>query len=216
MVYKVTFHLDGKGVVFNRREPLHLDGLLAYYVFMEKYHEIFKQPINRDDPIIEVDLPLEKVILSGEEVWKASAILPVGDIVHEKRYYRKNFPQKRADGLTNGNITITTGHYRSYNNSLQLYLCSKMEAYFDGDYDEVSRLLNKVKRIGQKRSHGHGNVTMISYEESKYDYTILNNDKINRYFPHEEGIRMIRPRPPYWANEGKVPCFPIGWRMEEA
>lgn len=213
-LYKITFHMDGKGIIYNRDEPIHLDGILA----CRKFHympERNKDNLSRDDMPDEAELPLESIIVNGQRIWKASALFPEGPVYHESRFYRKRFPGDKADGLTTGNIDITKGAYRSYNNENIMLLCHKLVAWYDGSVRRVKKLLRGVNRLGKDRVQGHGQILEITHEETTDNFCLYRDGKTMRFIPHPDGFLMVRPRPPYWNNNGKIPTLPIGWTVGE-
>lgn len=208
--YKVTFNMDGRGVIFNPAEPIHLDSLLTFCRLYKS--ENFKDDLGRDDPIEDIPLNLNKEIINGVEVWKASAILPDGDIFYGRRFFKKSFPNERADGLTSGKYDFTKGTYRSYKNDLTPILCKTMIAYFNGD-EKVKDALKDINQIGHKRAQGFGNIISIDIDEVDYDFSIIKDGLANRFYPHPDGICQIRAKPPYWSNYQKISCFPVGWAL---
>lgn len=207
MNFKVTFHLDGSGVFYDPFEPPHLDALLAYCLagLHAKRHYI-----GRDDQPEEVPLPLLQGERCGVEVWRASALFPEGEGVESIQYWRKKFRQNRMH-LTKGSPNLTNATYREWNTALPMLCVPRMVCWASGSRKEVVKLLRRdIKYLGKKRAHGHGRIVRIEAEECDEDLSWVRDGKANRFLPDEGGGKLVRPKPPYWNNHGRVRCMDIG------
>lgn len=211
MNFRVTFHLDGSGVGYDPAEPLHLDALLAWAAAPRMG---VRGCTSRHDPIEQVPLPLDHVILEGHWVWCASALMPVSATGEDVTYWRKRFRQDRAT-LTTGSPNLTNGIYRDWNTPLPLVLALQLVAYARGDRSRCKRLLKEVRALGKKRAHGFGKVTGIDYEEMADDWSIVKDGHAQRWLPTKYGTRLVRFQPPYWHPDGRVPCCEVGDKYED-
>lgn len=214
--HKITFHLDGTGVYYDPFEPPTLDGILAV-AFMalirarreESYEH---EEIGRDEPPYDVPLPLGRWSVGDVWGWKASALFPDGETAESLVYWRKRLRQNRIE-LTEGSPNTTNGIYRDWNMPLPLLLCRSMAAYCVTDRSgrhDIRRQLEKIRWLGKKRGHGHGRIVGITMEKCDEDYSTHRDGKLTRWMPSEDGSRLVRPRPPYWNNYGRVKCAEIG------
>ncbi len=90
-------------------------------------------------------------------------------------------------------------------------LVRAMVAYAVGDRQEVRHELKRnIRWLGKKRAHGRGRVTGIEVETIEQDYSMRKDGLATRWLPSKEGSRLVRPRPPYWNNCGRVRCGEIG------
>jgi CRISPR type IV-associated protein Csf3 len=195
MKMKVTFHLDGEGLIYDKREPIHLDSLLAYAL---AFYYCKCEPPTRDEEPTEIPLPLKKWHIGGEWGWKASALFPEGKVYEDIRYIRKKLREKYIDNCK-GSPNKKQGKYREHNIPITLQLCNKMIAYANGSGTEVRKLLKKhIRYLGKKRAYGFGKIRDIEVEEINEDYSLVKNGKAMRYLPKKSGIRRVRMRPPYW------------------
>lgn len=209
---KITFHLDGAGVFFDPFEPLHLDSLLSWA--LAPFHCKGEAP-GRDDEPYDIPLPLGKWKINGIWGWHASALFPDGDVAESLQYWRKRFRQSKVD-CCKQNPNLSNGPYREYNVSMPLLLCHKMTAYAFGSRKRVAHVLRKqVRFIGKKKAYGKGVITNIDVDVIDKDRSLINEGITTRYLPDKNGIRLIRPRPPYWNNVGKVKCCNVGDRYEK-
>ena len=206
MKFKVTFHLDGSGLIYDINEPLHLDALLAWVLApRQKIH----QHLGRDDIPEGVKLPLMRETIGKHWVYKASALLPEGFIGEDLQHWRKRFRTNKSD-VTNGSPNLTNGTYRDWNNPLPLVLVRNMIAYADGNRSEVKKLFKEVKYLGKKRAHGHGKILDISFDEVQDDFTLIKDGKSMRWMPDVNGTRIVRMQPPYWNRHDRIYACDVG------
>lgn len=204
---KIIFHLDGTGVYYDPAEPIHLDALLAWGI--APFHCKGEAP-TRDEEPFDIPLPLEKWKLNNSWGWCASALFPDGDTAEALQFWRKKFRQSRIE-LTKGSPSLTNGTYREYNAPLPLILCKQMIAYAVGDRRQVYQILKRhVKYLGKKRAYGKGAVLDIAIEIIGENYSLFRDGQTMRWLPDKQGLREVRPRPPYWNNCGKVKCCEVG------
>jgi len=203
MHFKVTFHLDGAGVIWNPAEPIHLDALVAWA--LAPIH-CRNQDITRDDQPEDIPLPLLKKQINGTWIWQASALFPEGETAEVITYIRKRFRENRVE-LTSGNPSLTNGKYRGYNIPLSALCCTRMSAYASGNRKAIKRLLKQVKFLGQKR---RSRIIEIATEETDENFSLVKDSMAMRWLPDAAGTKMVRPRPPYWNNYGKVKCIDVG------
>ena len=205
--FRVVFHLDGAGVYYDPAEPIMLDGLLC--ACNSRFHVHGEAPMRDEEPL-DVPLPLRKWEAGGTWGWHASALLPDGDTLESVQFYRKRFRQGKVD-FTTGSPNLTNGPYRDWNQPLPLLHCLRMVAYGYGDRYEVQRALRRgIRYLGKKRAHGKGAVTEINVETIAQDYSFVRDGVAIKWMPAEGGTRVVRPRPPYWSNHGRVECCEIG------
>lgn len=203
---KITFHLDGAGLHYDPAEPIHLDALVAWT--LAPIHCRNKH-ITRDDVPEEFPMPLARATVRGEQVWRASALFPEGETAETFTHWRKRFRVGRVE-LTRGSPNLANGVYRDWNMPLPLLLAHKMVAYAVGDRRDLLKLLRRVPALGKKRAHGHGRITGVEIERIKADYSLVMDGRAMRWLPDPRGVRLVRPRPPYWHPHGRVNCLEIG------
>ncbi len=203
---KVTFHLDGAGIYYDPAEPIHLDALVAWA--LAPMH-CKTRHITRADTPEDFPLPLAQSAIHGERVWRASALIPEGETAETLTHWRKRFRAGRVE-LTRGSPSLTNGAYRDWNMPLPLLLTHRMVAYAVGDRRDLLKLLRRVPALGKKRAHGHGRITGVEIERVEYDWSMICDGRAMRWLPHPNGVRLVRPRPPYWNPHGRVPCLEIG------
>lgn len=207
MNFKVIFQLDGCGIYYDPNEPIHLDALLAWALAPMQTQE---RCLMRSDTPDDIQLPLLRSVVNGSEVWHASALFPEQPGVETLRFWRKKFRQNRIE-LTAGSPNLTNGVYREYNMPVPLLLVPQMIAYASGNCKEVKRLLKKhIKRLGKKRAYGYGKVVNVECEETPEDWSFVANGVVMRWLPHPDGVRQVRPAPPYWNTCRAVACLEVG------
>lgn len=204
---KVTFTLDGSGVYYDPNEPLMLDGLLGWCLAPMYCDCTF--PPSRDEEPVDVPLPLGRWRISGQWGWHASALFPEGDAEYVT-WCRKRFRVNRAE-LTEGSPNLSGSVYHDRNLPMAMNLSNTWIGWALGDRKRVDQLLRKnIRYLGKKRSAGHGRVTSVNVEWCDEDLSVIRNGLAMRYIPKADGVRVVRPRPPYWNRVGAVPCCEIG------
>jgi CRISPR type IV-associated protein Csf3 len=229
---KITFHLDGSGVYLDPSEPIMLDGLLAWA--LAPFH-CKGDPPARDEPPDDIPLPLGRWEIGGVWGWHASTLFPDGENYETLQYWRKRFRQSRAELVskiersaaahqkvaraiaedegdeTNVTVNIASGSYRDYNMPMPLVLTSKMTAWALGDRKRVEQILRKhIRNLGKKRAYGKGRISSVVVEHCEQDFSLTDDGLAMRWLPQEGGLRIVRPRPPYWNIVGAVACCEIG------
>lgn len=207
---KITFHLDGTGVYYDPAEPIMLDALLAVELVNKQFGH---RHLTRDDVPDDVTLPLLRAHFGDEWVWRASALFPDDDTIETVRHWRCRFRQDRAPGLTRGSPNLTNGVYRDWNMPVPLLLCRSLVGYASGNRKEVKRVLKRIKALGKKRAHGYGKVVSVDVERIEDDRSLVWGGVAMRWLPLPGGVRIGRPRPPYWSPIGAVACCEIGARV---
>lgn len=200
MNYKITFHLDGRGVVYDPFYPVHLDSLIIYgsTFVMNKPETISREQTEFQ----EAKIPVKQKTFPGYiNVYHASALIPDDDAVYEEtRFFRKRFRLIEAMRMGfNKPVNNTTGFYRMYNSATQVFVCLKLSGYLvTEDPRTIKRCLEKITSIGSHRRQGYGNVIRFDMTPIKEDYSLHQDGICTRYIPHSSGLHTIRPRPPYW------------------
>lgn len=205
---KITFDLDGAGLHYNPHSPIHLDDIIAWTlapILLPKEH---RNPA-RDQPPVEFDLPIMRTKYNGIELYKASALLPVGNAQYDLVHWRKKFNTDRINH-TKGSPNLQNGVYREYNQPLPLLLVNHLEAYVESTRREMRRLLSQVRYLGKKRSQGFGKIANIDIIEIYQDFSLFREGKAMRYLPDSKGSKLVRVKPPYWNITNRIRCLNVG------
>lgn len=202
---KITLNLDGAGVYYDPAEPVHLDALIAWA--LAPFHAA--RHLTRDDVPQDIPLPLARRTVGDAWVWAASALMPEGETAETLMHWRKRLRQGRID-LTRGSPNLQNGTYRDWQMPLPLLLAHRMIAYAVGDRRDLLKLLCRVPALGKKRAHGHGRITGVEIERIEADRSLAMDGRAMRWLPDARGMRLVRPRPPYWNPHGRINCLEIG------
>lgn len=208
---KVTLHLDGAGVYYDPAEPIMLDSLIAIACARRQAHG---EPPARDEPPHEFLLPLKRWELSGAWGWHASALFPDGETAETTTFWRKRLRQNRIE-VASGSPNLTNGVYRDWNMPLPLLLVHRLVGWcvLDTQHMETAAFRRELRRsvrwLGKKRAHGHGRVTGIDVDHVEDDFSLSRDGRLMRWLPDIHGVRLVRPRPPYWNIHGRVVCAEV-------
>jgi hypothetical protein len=210
MHFKVTFNLDGTGVSFDPRFPLHLDALLGWCLAPMQVPPHMRD-LQTDEKPFDVQIPLLRSKVNGHDVWHGSALFSEGDEPETIAWWRKRFRTDFAGGLTSGSPNMTLGKMRCYNTPLPLILTRQMFAYASGNRKTALKALRaNLKYLGKKSSEGHGKILSIEAEEVSEDWSLTKDGVAMRFLPHPEGRTIARCAPPYWNFVDRVPCLSPG------
>ena len=206
-IWRVTFHVGPQGLIYDPREPIHLDGLIAW---AGAFRYPPGPPPRRGDPIEEQPLPVVKQRVNGVEVFRASALFPDGPEVWRTAYIRKRYRFDRAHGMTRGTVNYSSGPAREHNIPLAVLHVPRMVGWFHGRRRDVTKWFRALRAIGRKRELGYGAVTHIEIEPSDEDRCVAWEGRAMRFYPHPAGLKLVRPRPPYWNVTERVKCLMPG------
>lgn len=217
-IYRVTFHLDGRGVIYDPSEPIHLDGLI-------EWAGAFRYPPGeaprRGDSINDRDLmplPVAQEERNGHRIYRASALWPAdenGALIYDQRHFRKRFRMERSEQCIPAAINQSTGPMRLVNQPVHPALLTTMVAWFQGKRVDVRKWFRRLRAIGAKREMGYGGVLSIDIDETDEDRCVEWEGRAMRYIPHPRGLRLVRARPPYWNATNKVACLAPGEQVPQ-
>jgi len=202
---KIIFQMDGTGIIMNPYEPVHLDSLLSYAACSE---HLLRTGLERNEIPEVIELPLKKWAIENTWGWYASALFPAQTNTESLQYWRKKFRLNRIN-YTVGSPNLASGKYREYNAPMPLTLCKTITAYAYGYYEEIQKLLKKIKYIGKKGIYGKGRVLGYQVNYIDNDLSIYDEQGFTmRFLPQKDGKRIGRIRPPYWNRTELVKsCF---------
>lgn len=204
---KITFVLDGTGVLFDPANPLHLDALLT---FAAAAHHGSDGELTRTQRPRDIPLPVAKWRAGTEWGWRASALFPDGKTAESLQFWRKKFRQNRIE-LTAGSPNLTNATWREYNMPMPLILCHSMVAWAFGDRRNIRHeLIRSVRHLGRKTSMGKGTVNDVLVEPCDEDWSILREGRAQRWLPLPNAPRLCRARPPYWNNVDRIAQCEVG------
>lgn len=206
---KITFQLDGTGVIMYPSSPIHLDSLMIWFLAGLKAGPK-DQLIERDSVPDDFNLPLKKWHINDSWGWCASALFVEGTFAESTDHWRKRFRQSKGSGICAQNPNLKMGGYREYNSPIPVTLCRKLVAYAVGDRKRVHNIVRGIRRIGHKRNMGYGVVIGRKTEIIDDDFSLVKNGKAQRFLPQKSGRKFIRCRPPYWNNTNKIECCNVG------
>lgn len=205
---KVTFHLDGTGVLFDPAEPIHLDALLV--LAAAAHHGTQRGELTREERPDDIPLPVARWRVGSVWGWSASALFPDGQTAETLQFWRKKFRQNRVE-LTAGSPNLTNATWREYNMPMPLVLCHTMIAWCLGDRRNIRHeLIRSVRHLGKKAAMGKGCVNDITVERVDEDWSLVRAGRAQRWLPSPSGARLCRARPPYWNNIERALMCEVG------
>lgn len=208
---KITFRMDGTGVIMFPQNPVHLDSLFAWVLCPGR---LVDNGLGRNEVPKIQRLPLGEWHIDGCWGWHASALFPDNDI-ESLQYWRKKFRTNRIH-LTTGSPNLMSGKYREYNMPIPLILCNTITAYALGSRKRVAQLLKRIRYIGKKGAYGKGGVVSTEVEVIEKDFSLVKDGKAMRFLPTKRGSRYGRVLPPYWnvTERIKTCCVGDGYTLE--
>jgi len=204
---RVTFHLDGTGVVWYPSEPMHLDGVLAYSA-LARIGQL--TDLAAADEPIDAALPLARCGSGDSWYWSASVLLPEGPIAESMQMARRRLNTERAELVADKTINMEVAATKTQNRPWLLQLSTSLVGYCAGELTAVQDLCKDIRWLGAERGRGKGRVTSVIVESFPHDRSVTWDGMAMRYLPAARGIRRVRPRPPYWHPAGAVQCLSPG------
>lgn len=209
--------------------PIHLDALLAYANVERNKFDLEDEPTQNMMNELLTDLPVEKYEQDGDWVFKASALMPQGDLEHSSRYITQRMDQvalalnaaagrvqvgkmKSDQPLKRHSIKIDTAR-GVFRNQLQYYPVTKVDkliAYCVGDKDAIEELLVEhgyITHIGAKRRMGHGFISSIDiYEDEAANDLWKLRVKPWQLLESDHAVRAVT-KNPYWDKTQSQNAF---------
>lgn len=212
---KVIFEIDPIGVIYYPNNPIMLDALIDWAI--RPMVGMSKRPPQRGEPPEEITLPLGKWRMGEYWGWSASALFPAdanAEITESIRYFRKRF-RRGYIHLTRGMPNTQSGARRDHNIPYVIHHPAVLVGYCVGNAARIRGLLKRnVRYLGSKRHRGLGKVLSITVEPVDEDWSIVGNGVAMRWLPDDNGLRLVRLRPPYWSAVERVQCCEIGEAYE--
>lgn len=218
---KITFLLEGAGLIYDKYNPIHFDALLDWLLSPMCRTE---EPPERTGKPQDIALPLLSKVVNGHRVYCASALFPEGGVTETIQYFRTKYPQEYHE-FCKGTANLQSGVTRDHNRPYQVTLTDRMVCYCVGKKKRIRKALYRVngpdglplpekrlmlKGLGLKRHMGLGGISDIIVEKVDYDWSLVRDGKAMRYLPTTEGMRTCRIRPPYWNLTGMAQCCDVG------
>lgn len=204
---------------------LHLDGLLAGIVYQDMLQKTnIYHHIDFDDDMIDIPIPVEKIRIDDDFVYKASLLKNTKEIVYKKTTLKKRFNTARLLLLKEiKNIRVDCGIYKNTDMPIVYDAnVSPMIAYCRGNKFEIEKILRTPFSIGKHREKGFGYVNKIEIAIQEEDFSVIRNGKLQRCMPQSfvERIKQklnintqelitgyYNHKPPYFQGVSNILCF---------
>jgi len=217
---KISIEIDVAGVIYDPYAPIMLDSLVDWCLSPMVRKNTHKQ-LQRDEAPDEIKLPLGTWHIGKHWGWSASALFPVAEpgedeIMESVQYFRKRF-RRAPVHLTKGKPNTQSGPARDFNIPFVIQHPAYLVGYAVGNAKVLRSLLKRnVRYIGKKRQRGKGRVLSITVEPIEEDRSVVWQGQAMRWLPDDNGLRLVRLRPPYWNIVNRVKCCEIGatYRIE--
>jgi len=194
---------------------LPFDSLILSLYLKNKYgqEELTLSSCVTDDvkqKIKDAQLPIEKILCNGEEIYKASFCIWPDRCATTKAFYNKTFDLEHSDYINlraSGKIDTSRGRYKKYHNNIYIRHAQSVKWYCVGKKDEIESLLSDCTHVGKKASQGYGLVKRFIIEETEQDYSLYDADgNLMRALPDPNARSVYGIRPPYWLPENQALC----------
>jgi CRISPR type IV-associated protein Csf3 len=222
---KITFTLGS--AISLPKHPLHLDALLAY-VNTQKGLLTLEEPHSREQLLaLADDLPFKRFGKGDDWVYMASALQPVGEMLHTSRFYTcRNDVEKLSSAIVrgqaklkrdelpfpklshSGKLDFNRGHQRNALNYHSVTYVDKMVAYCVGDPELIEEALTSgyLTHLGKHHRMGFGFITGIDIKRDDAAKELWKNRV--KPFESDGDVAISSPlRPPYWDLSTKTLCF---------
>jgi CRISPR type IV-associated protein Csf3 len=222
---KITFHLVSDMVYPSM--PLHLDALIAYAKTQDNLVLLEDEPTQEALLALADNLPFVRHTQDGDWVYKASALMPLGDMTHSRLFYtQRNNLAALAELMVNKKVksSIKTLVPMSHSNKLDTTRGAQrnllgyfnttnvkaLVAYCVGDKDELQEYLvdsGWITHIGARRRQGLGMLSHIEIEED-----VLANEmwqwRVKPFKTLDNDTQVIATcKPPYWMKVNSQLAF---------
>lgn len=166
---RVTAHLEA-GLAYAHDWGLALDGILASVVHHQAKAELLAAggnhiPLRHQDDPVDLDLPLARCTLAGENDWHwaatCSAPADGQDLLPQVVRWSSRHDHRLTTAVTSqlpGVVDDQRGRYRSHWMPLTITLTTAVTFEAVGDLDAIRSLVTPIAAIGKKRAAGHGRV----------------------------------------------------------
>lgn len=166
---KVTFTLEGDGIIYDKFNPIHLDSIIDKALSPmnrrvkhlvdsgenpEEYGVTPCQDLNdkipvpsRTDKPFEFKLPIWSSNIKGERIYHASALFPQGGEVETIQYFRTKFPQEFITDCI-GSANLQSGLTRDHNTPYTVTLCRDMVGYAVGNFKQLRKVFYRTHSQG--------------------------------------------------------------------
>ena len=159
---KVTFTLEGDGIIYDKFNPIHLDDVVDWILSpmnrtVRNLVESGENPeeygvTNGDDKVpvpgrtgkpFEFNLPIRSSNIKGERIYHASALFPQGGNKETIQYFRTKFPQEFITDCT-GSVNLQSGLTRDHNRPYTVTLCQEMVGYAVGNFKRLRQVFYRT------------------------------------------------------------------------
>jgi len=184
-------------------DVINFDSLIGYVWMEENYPEHLHNDGLKTGKVIIPELPLEKRG-SGNDWYYAASIAEYEVLKETLVYWHKRLDVPLSEQYVDfrgksEKIKVNAGRYKNYRIPLVIKLIPELTWYVVGDKTEIERMVQKIYRIGKKRSQGFGEIKEWIVEEINEDYSY------RRYIPAPTGNELRGIRPPYhWIGNQRL------------
>jgi len=203
---KVTFKLSSP-LILDRLTTI--DGILlnAYYSYAASQGKKF--PFDGEHKKIDF-IHKQNGVFSGS-IWYVSED---AHIDFDFMTYTKKSEHRKIFDLTKRKTTKNAS-FKGFIASEEILIANEIYFYIKAKKEIVKALLaNQISSLGKKQSIGYGEVEKIKVEEIDEDYGYMLNETtaskplpIKDFEVKSKKVAQMRPMPPYWLEEGSVPCY---------
>lgn len=194
------------------RDPLHLDGLLAWAVCQRNNIP----PALTEEELVPVEIPVQRsecgrFHLCTASVWEAEAA--------ELRYLNRRpvVAEMQLMGPQKGTMNISAGLSKGYHVPLHTEFPreGRVSWWCIGDREEIADLLCVVGYLSRRRAVGYGKVTQWAVEECEPwgdGFPVVCDGKPMRNLPTDYPgldtpmVQMRKLTYPYWVKRLEEPC----------
>jgi hypothetical protein len=208
-MYKIIFNMSAPMVYYDL--PI-FDGIIAYCKYKEQMKlSDFHTPHGSE--IIDFELPFIKHDLG----FYLASYLCFDNIIEGEDAWRKQWESRYDEvvdfGKTRKRINVGSGQFKSYDIPIVTNYARKVWFYFDGDPNEIEKLIaGNIAGFGKKSSIGYGFYSSFGIERSDNQKMLYYRPVLPELLPQMQGFKLIiragRIKPPYWLPSNQKVLIP--------
>ncbi|MCD8633496.1 hypothetical protein LSE94_17550 [Clostridioides difficile] len=218
--FKVIMHMSSPVAAI---DDIILDSIISAAICKECFSEKYYSGKKKYGTKKEIEKSLDLILDKNMGVYCTSKA--IGNNEEFVSFWSKQFNSKDIDFVKEKKrgkprVSIASGHFKAYNNQINLKSYKTITFYVRGDKEKIKKLLkNNINFVGKKNSQGYGEILKYEFLDCDDNYSIFKDGKLMRPIPFREYMKLEKPIakenslkelpiiPPYWRSDHKELCI---------